>query len=244
VKADKKSFKTAEGRCALALTRCAHPSAALLSTWCGVTCRRRGTTTVRTPPSPAPTDAPHLRRYHNASERLHLPGTLVGDKSPKAPQLTHANLVGAGDIDGPYLIANVGDALLISDFNCIGKVRTWWRCAVSQLCTPLHPHVSEPCVPLPRPTQQAKASPNPTTTRRRSPFVLGWRGLGCWGVAVCGHAHCTALCAPVHRMTELCAPLLPPQAKAIQTSRNAPLVFGLLGSSCGVSTQRLAVQRR
>jgi hypothetical protein len=89
-----------------------------------------GTPTARTSLSRA-NGRPSPRRYQQASERLHLPGTLLGDKSPRAPQLTHANLVGAGDIDGPYLIVNVGDALLISDFNCIGKVRRW-RCAVSR----------------------------------------------------------------------------------------------------------------
>jgi hypothetical protein len=61
-------------------------------------------------------------RYNQAAERIQHPNPTV-DTSSKAPQLTFANLVGAGDIDGPYLIANVGDSLTISDFNCIANVK-------------------------------------------------------------------------------------------------------------------------
>jgi hypothetical protein len=39
----------------------------------------------------------------------------------RATRLTYANLRGAGDIDGPYLIYNVNDTLFISDANCIDK---------------------------------------------------------------------------------------------------------------------------
>eukprot|EP00242_Pyramimonas_sp_CCMP2087_P006387 CAMPEP_0198206264 /NCGR_PEP_ID=MMETSP1445-20131203/9795_1 /TAXON_ID=36898 /ORGANISM="Pyramimonas sp., Strain CCMP2087" /LENGTH=376 /DNA_ID=CAMNT_0043878887 /DNA_START=253 /DNA_END=1379 /DNA_ORIENTATION=- len=59
-------------------------------------------------------------RYRLTAER-YPPTNGTNYRMARATRLTYANLRGAGDIDGPYLIYNVNDTLYISDANCIDK---------------------------------------------------------------------------------------------------------------------------
>ena len=59
-------------------------------------------------------------RYRMAAERF-PPSNGVNNRIARATRLTFAQLRGAGDIDGPYLIYNVNETLYISDYNCIDK---------------------------------------------------------------------------------------------------------------------------